>query len=254
MRGRQVATPKVDSVKWQTTDGAVFRISLLGDFSFQACGLDQPLGSGSRRLLALLALRGQRMRRSMVAGMLWPEADEVRAGACLRAALSRLGQARPCVHCSDIKQLSLHPRVRVDLPAVQADARRLLAGDAAPSEADRRGDSAQRLSLDLLPGWYDDWALIAAEEWRQLRIHALEALSARLSAASCHAQAILAAVAAVSADPLRESARSVLIHAYLAEGNRSDALREFRTYRHLLRCEVGVEPTPRLCALVQVGL
>ena len=92
-----------------------------------------------------------------------------------------------------------------------------------------------------------------AEAWRQLRLHALEALSIRLSSAACHAEAIQAALAAIASDPLRESARSVLIRAYLAEGNRSEAQREFRRYRELLLGSLGVEPTPRLHALARAG-
>ena len=68
----------------------------------------------------------------------------------------------------------------------------------------------------------------------------------QLSSGACHAEAILAALAAVSGDPLRESARSVLIRAYLAEGNRSEAHREFERYRGLMLGSLGVEPTPRL--------
>jgi len=147
-------------------------------------------------------------------------------------------------------ELALSPAVRIDLREAQVCARRLLAADGVLSPADRRGDTAVPLSLDLLPGWYDEWVLTEAESWRQLRLHALEALSVRLSAVACHSEAIMAALAAVSADPLRESARSVLIRAYLAEGNRSDALREFDRYRHLLRRSLGVEPAAALRALV----
>jgi hypothetical protein len=37
----------------------------------------------------------------------------------------------------------------------------------------------------------------------------------------------------------------------LAEGNQSEALREFGRYRTLLYDELGLEPTSRLCQLVQ---
>jgi DNA-binding SARP family transcriptional activator len=147
-------------------------------------------------------------------------------------------------------ELSLGQAVRVDLREAQACARRLHAGDRPLSRADRYGHSEELLSLELLPGWYEDWVLLQAEAWRQFRLHALEALSARLSAEDCHAGAVSAALTAVSADPLRESARSVLIRAYLAESNRSEALREFETYRQLLRRALGVEPTARLHGLV----
>ncbi len=148
-------------------------------------------------------------------------------------------------------ELSLNAAVRVDLRNAEVEARRLLASHGALCDADRCGASAERLSLELLPGWYDDWVLMEAEAWRQLRLHALEALSMRLSSTGCHAEAILAALAAVASDPLRESARSVLIRAYLAEGNRSEAQREFGRYRELLLGSLGVEPTPRLHALAR---
>jgi DNA-binding SARP family transcriptional activator len=224
-------------------------LSLLGQFSLRAGGVERPIATGSRRLLALLALTDKRMRRPMVAGILWPEANDGRASACLRSAIARLGHANMDVLCVNATELSLNAAVCVDLRDAEADARRLTSGRGPLRQADRCGESVRRLSLELLPGWYDDWVLIEAEAWRQLRLHALEALSMRLSSAACHAEAILAALAAVSTDPLRETARHVLIHAYVAEGNRCEARREFEKYRDLLFSSLGVEPTQRLRAL-----
>jgi SARP family transcriptional regulator, regulator of embCAB operon len=59
-----------------------------------------------------------------------------------------------------------------------------------------------------------------------------------------------AALAAVGAEPLRESARAVVIRVHLAEGNQSEALGEFGRYRTLLRHELGLEPTPNQRELV----
>jgi SARP family transcriptional regulator, regulator of embCAB operon len=55
----------------------------------------------------------------------------------------------------------------------------------------------------------------------------------------------------VRAEPLRESARAALIQAHLAEGNQSEAVREFTRYRRLLDAELGLAPTPRLHRLLQ---
>jgi DNA-binding SARP family transcriptional activator len=38
---------------------------------------------------------------------------------------------------------------------------------------------------------------------------------------------------------------------HVAEGNQSEAVREFARYRALLRGELGLEPSPRLRQLVQ---
>lgn len=128
-------------------------------------------------------------------------------------------------------------------------ARRLIDPDAVPSEADIGSAAVSALSDDLLPGLDDDWALIEAEDWRQLRRRALEAVVSRLMAAGRLAEAATAAVAAVSAEPLRESARAALIRVHLAEGNQSNAHEEFERYRMLLQAELGLEPTSRLSQL-----
>jgi DNA-binding SARP family transcriptional activator len=55
----------------------------------------------------------------------------------------------------------------------------------------------------------------------------------------------------VRAEPLRESAHAALIQVHVAEGNQSEALREFTHYRALLNAELGLEPTLRLRRLIQ---
>jgi hypothetical protein len=77
--------------------------------------------------------------------------------------------------------------------------------------SDRGPEALACLSADLLPGWYDDWVLSEAEDWRQLRLHALEALADRLTATGRWGEAADAAGAAVRAEPLRESANAALI-------------------------------------------
>jgi len=49
---------------------------------------------------------------------------------------------------------------------------------------------------------------------------------------------------------LRESSHASLVRVHLAEGNESEALREFDRYRTFLFEELGLEPTPLLSQLV----
>jgi DNA-binding SARP family transcriptional activator len=107
------------------------------------------------------------------------------------------------------------------------------------------------LSVDLLPDWYDDWAVAEAEEWRQLRLHALDALAERLTAGGRFADATSAALAAVKAEPLRETAHAALIRVYLAEGNRAEALAAYEQYRAMLDSELGLEPTALIRSLIE---
>jgi DNA-binding SARP family transcriptional activator len=140
-------------------------------------------------------------------------------------------------------QLRLAPALSVDFREMTALAHRLLRGDALA--ADLEADEAA-LSRDLLPDWYDDWVLIEREQFRQLRLCALEALCERRVAAGRLGQALEAALAAVAGEPLRESAQRTLIKVHLADGNYGEALRQYRIYRDRLNNELGLEPSPQI--------
>ncbi|MDQ1355879.1 MAG: hypothetical protein QOG44_252 [Acidimicrobiaceae bacterium] len=188
--------------------------------------------------------------RHQVAGTLWPEVSDETAGARLRTAVSRLeGPARRAVKVT-AHDLGLAEGLVVDVHQSKDLARRLTDRGAEPRERDISAPSVLALSDDLLPGWYDDWAVVAAEDWHQLRLHALEAAAARLTAVDRLAEAAVAARGAVRAEPLRERAWVSLIRVHLAEGNQAEAVGEFERYRVRLRTELGLEPTARLNRLL----
>jgi DNA-binding SARP family transcriptional activator len=227
-------------------------VSVLGGFRLWRSGSAQPcVPRASQRLLAFLALRDGAASRATIAGTLWPDTTESHAYSNLRSALARLDRTcRKTLRTSKL-EVGLAEDVRVDLHHSQALARRLLDPSTNPGQSDLGTAAFGALSADLLPGWYDDWVLIEAESWRQLRVHALEALALRLADVGRWGEAANAAGAAVRAEPLRESAHAALIKVHLAEGNQSEAVREFTGYRALLHAELGLEPTPQLCRLVQ---
>jgi DNA-binding SARP family transcriptional activator len=140
--------------------------------------------------------------------------------------------------------------VRVDIRDARLLAHRLLYPTAGRA-SDLSAEAISTLSVDLLPDWYDDWAVVEAEEWRQLRLHALDALTEKLIAAGRYGDATSAALAAVKAEPLRETAHAALIRVYLAEGNREEALSAYERYSAQLRAELGLESTPLIQALVK---
>jgi SARP family transcriptional regulator, regulator of embCAB operon len=227
-------------------------VSVLGGFHLWWSGSVQAgIPRASQRVLAFLAIRGGVISRAAVAGTLWPNASETHAYSNLRSALARVERTcREIVQASKL-ELGLAEGVAVDIRHAQALARRLLDPAATPEQADLSPAAIAALSGDLLPGWYDDWVLVEADDWRQLRLHALETLAGRLGAVGCWGQAADAAGAAVRAEPLRESARAALVQVHSAEGNQSEALREFTRYRTLLHAELGLEPTLRLRRLIQ---
>ena len=239
----------------QRPEGAVIpliRLTLMERFVLSAQTGPLSITRGSQRLLAFLAVRREPVRRDQVAGTLWPDVGEERAFASLRSDLWRLqGPAKIVIEVSS-RELRLADCVSVDLYESTDLAYRLLASPSGPREVDPRAASIQLLSGELLPGWYEEWALMEAEHWRQLRLHALEALSRCFWEQGHHSHAVEAALSAVAGDPLRESAHRCLIQAHLAEGNQSEALRAFENYRFLLQTELGLEPTERLRQILPV--
>jgi DNA-binding SARP family transcriptional activator len=228
-----------------------FEVSVLGSFGFLVGGKPRRgLPHGSQQLLAFLALRDRTVARAAIAGTLWPEASEDHAHASLRSALSRLSGIKRTVVRVTSQELSLADGVSVDIRDARLLAHRIL-NPGADRDIDLRDQAISTLSTDLLPDWYDDWAVAEAEEWRQLRLHALDALAERLTVAGRYSDATSAALAAVKAEPLRETAHAALIRVYVAEGNRAEALSAYERYRDLLRAELGLEPTPLIQALLK---
>jgi DNA-binding SARP family transcriptional activator len=212
-------------------------------------GVRHRVPEGSQRVLAFVALRAGRVRRRVTAGTLWPIGDDVRAAGNLRSALWRLRGAGIGIIDSDKWSLGLAQGVAVDVHRVGAWAERIVLGHA--TDADLGLPHRWTDALDLLPGWDDDWTLLERERLRQRMLHGLEALSRLLTARGRHAEAVDAAITAVTAEPLRESAQRTLIEAHLAEANWVEARRTFLAFEVLIGRELGVAPSAELAALVR---
>jgi DNA-binding SARP family transcriptional activator len=234
----------------QDENGRYF-LGLLGGFEMSRSGQVLPeITAGSQRLLIFLALRPRAITRTSTASILWPDVSEDRAHSSLRSAISRLPRPVQGSVLVTSHDLRLAENVDVDFRASKALANRILdAGDAIdPEDLDFRAIAA--LSTDLVPDCYDDWAIIEAESWRQLRLHALEAIAGHLLSRGRFGTAAGAALLAIQAEPLRESAHAMLVRIHIAEGNQSEALATFSQYRDLLQTELGLEPTNLLSRLV----
>ena len=219
-------------------------LQLLGGFSLHHDGAVLDVPWGGQRLLGFLAVHRRPLTRSFVAGSLWPDTSDRKACANLRSTLWRLNGLAAVVSATPVT-LALDPNVTVDTHHLEAAARSLVDEDDPVDVSDL---DPSDLSGELLPEHWDTWLLFERERLRQLSLHALEALSHRLSAQGRHTAAVLAGIAAVEAEPLRETANRVLVEAHLAEGNVAEAVRHYRRYEDLLRRELGVEPHPGLAA------
>lgn len=225
------------------------RLHLLGGFGLVVDGVSTPVPVQGQRLLALLAVRTC-ATRSGLAGTLWSESGEARAQSNLRNAVWRVGQVSRLVLRCDRQTVGLSRQVAVDLHECQRRCHALISG--APLEL--TADLVGLLDHDVLPSWDEPWTLLERERQRQMRLHALEVLSDRLRSDGRYPHAVAAALAAVSAEPLRESAQRILMKAHLAEGNLNEAIRQYENYKQLVDTELAVAPGARLTAILQDAL
>ncbi len=215
-----------------------FRVRLLGSLALTRGEEEIHLGPCEQRLVAFLAIHGHVTKRAFVAASLWPDTTEARAHSRLRTALWRLHQsAGDGPIQADGQDMGWVAGVEFDVPDLHrritqlADSRN---PDIAPEE----------LSRDLLEGWYDDWVLVAREQFRQVRLDGLERLCECLIVAGRYPEAVQAGLAAVAAEPLRESAHVAVLRAHCAQGNAAEAVRQYLTYARLIYVELGLRPRP----------
>src|SRR4051812_38314559 len=145
-------------------------------------GRRREVPEGSKRLLVFVALQRGRVERRCVAGSLWPIGNDIRAAGNLRSALWRLRATGMDLIAADKWSMTLCKDVVVDIHVMSDWATRLILDKA--TDDDLVVAPWWSEALDLLPGWYEDWALMERERVRQRMLHGLEALSRRLTAAA----------------------------------------------------------------------
>jgi DNA-binding SARP family transcriptional activator len=229
------------------------RLALLGGFALWRGNQEIVVAASGQRLIALLGLHDRPLTRLRAAGTLWPEYSTERSLADLRTTLWRVNQSGSAVVTATHSRLALAGNIEVDVLKLVAFTRRLGQAVAELRQIDLEDVSVSELTGELLPDWYEEWVQIERESLRQIRLHGLEALATALSQAGRHADAIQAALAAIRMEPFRETAHRTLIEAHLAEGNWSEARRQFLDCRRLLREELGVEPSESMHRLVSTA-
>jgi DNA-binding SARP family transcriptional activator len=194
-------------------------------------------------LLAILALQGAQPRQQ-VSALLWPDADATGAATNLRQHIYRLKRQAGRAVVEGDRTISLPADLQHDL---QGYAERLAADPL-------NGRGALLGALEFL----DQDALAA---WLAARREALAQTRVRVltQAAHTHAEqgrlapAVSFAQAWLHHAPVVEQAHRLCIQLLYQQGNRAAALAAYRQCEHVLRAELGVEPSaPRQALLAQL--
>lgn len=234
-----------------TDAGRQLRVRLMDGFSVTCSGEPVALPSSAQRLVAFLALQRGCLPRRRVAGRLWLDSTQERANASLRSALWRSRHPDFSLVEATGQDVGLAAGIAVDARELSLTAHTLIA-ESAPLPVDQVDPAP--LAGELLPDWYDDWVLRERDRLRQLYLHALEALCRRLAGLRRYGEAVEAGLMAVHREPLRESAHRTLITVHLAEGNSSEAIRQYESYRAIMRDELGLDPSPQMRDLLVKAL
>ena len=224
--------------RWMGARRAQAALRVLGSLGFESCTGDTVrLSRGQRQLLAALAIGNGGVVRSDVLG----DIAEL-SGPALRTSLSRL---RHRLGDGVIVTEGAGYRLCCDVDA--AHFVRLISSETAfPARL-----SELDLALALWSGSaYEEfahqaWAEVAAIQLNELRLAATEERAGlQISQRVRVGEAVATLTAHVAENPLRDSARGLLLEALAADGRQADALRAYQDYRLYLREETGTEPSP----------
>src|SRR5437588_3660716 len=200
-------------------------------------------------LLALLAVTGREHTREQLADLLWPEADSAKGRASLRRTLSVtaavMGDGLVISRAAIARDPAL---VRVDVREFNALIGRPDAASLERAVALYRSDFLAGFTLRDCPD-FEEWQASVSEELRQALARGLQRLVAAciedgaLERAAGHARRWL------ELDPLHEPAHQAMIRLHGWAGQRSAAMRQYRSLARVLDQELAVRPLPETTRL-----
>jgi DNA-binding SARP family transcriptional activator len=200
-------------------------------------------------LLALLAVTGREHSREQLADLLWPEADSAKGRASLRRTLSVTAAAMGDGLAISRTAIALDPAmVQVDVRDFETLISQPDTGSIERAVQLYRDDFLTGFTLRGCPD-FEEWQASVSEELRQSLARGLQRLVAaciadgELDRAAGHARRWL------QLDPLHEPAHQVIIKLHGWAGQRSAAMRQYRTLVRVLDRDLAVRPLPETTQL-----
>lgn len=216
-------------------------------------------------LAAYLALVDSPQSRDVIAGLLWPDLDAEHARSALRSTLRALTTAIPVewIQADRMSMALKRDAVWVDVNAFIGF---LSQSDSHGHDFDTVCDDcvvAYKRAIDLYRGEflagltlsdsvdYDHWQLMQREWLRREFADIEERLSRYYAQAQQYDQAIKHAQQWLSTDMLHEPAHRQLMRLYAANGQRTEALRQYRQCVEILDEELATPPENETIQLYQ---
>jgi predicted ATPase/DNA-binding SARP family transcriptional activator len=226
-------------------------VRLLGQFNVQLN--DQPIEIPSRpaqTLFAYLTLHpGTAFRREMLAGLIWPDANESNARSNLRHALWRIRKAvgEPVgqdYFLADDLTVTFNPE-----PGCWIDA--VLLGEKTGPASSTLEERVAAYHGELLPGFYDDWITVERERLQAAFESKIEALIDRVSREKHWPDVIEWAEHWIKFGTAPEPAYRALMTAHARSGHKAKVKETYQRCVEALQREFGEEPSDETQVLYQ---
>ena len=225
----------------------MLQVKLLGQFSLKLD--DQPIELPSRPAQALFAYlilnAGTAYRREKLAGLIWPDTDDVRARNNLRHALWRIRKVlgEDYLQADDLAlTFNAGADYRLDVAALVRETR-----SDAPTEMLLADVSTY--SGELLPGFYEDWIALERERLLSVFERKIEQLIERLMTERRWPETIDWAERWIALGQTPEAAYRALLVAHFQLGNTANLAAVYQRCVTTLQKELQVEPSEQTQAL-----
>lgn len=226
-------------------------VKMLGQFNVQLDG--QPIDLPSRpaqTLFAYLVLHPRTAyRREMLAGLIWPDANESNARSNLRHALWRIRKALgeplgPELFPGDDLTVTFSPTA-----ACFIDANAISDKVSAETPLATLKETVSAYRGELLPGFYDDWITLERERLQLAFEHKMDLLIGQLNEARSWTDLIEWAEQWIKFGSAPEPAFRALMTAHARLGLKAKIKEDYQRCLDALQREFGVEPSEETQAL-----
>lgn len=233
------------------------QVNMLGSFKVFTQGTE--LGTTGWRtakthdLLAYLIHRGEPVSRDRIQEDLWPDLAVENAANIFHVTLHRLRKMLAQASCSDIVfYVDKHYGLQMD--SFRCDTQRFQELAAAgfrkePSPEERLAYLEQAAALyrgDYLEDLDYLWLLHYREKLKRLYAEIRMSLARHYLEIHSYAQAIAHLHIVEEEDPFAEEAHALLMKAYVGQGSRTAAIRQYQKVETILKTELGLRPSMQL--------
>ena len=232
-------------------DSAQIRFYLFGRFQIER--KSKPIQLPTRKtevLLAYLIMNPGKHAREKIAALFWGDSSDTEARNSLRNSLAVINKnLGPNLLLTDRQIVEINPEYPLWVDALEFESQ--TTKYLADLNQEINQVNLDLYQADLLSDFYDDWIFPVREHYRSLLFELLLQMTQEMRSRSEYKRAVEFAHKVLAFDSANERAHQHLMFCYMAQGDRSAALRQYENCQGALMDELGVDPATATTALYE---